>query len=283
MSYDAEGFANLHGPCVAAGHVPVAYVYAAARRPGGASSAGVPVVVGGILESMPPGVDLLLPRTSDGLACALVGYEPDVAVCDGFPWRVPAAALRVPRLGMLNVHPSLLPRHRGPMPIHWAVRQGDAETGVTIHWMAESFDTGRIVVQRAGIRLEDDMDGWRLFDEVQAVTRELLPRALELAAGGFLGEPQDEADASYEAVMGPDTAVIDWSSTVREVHNLVRAYRFGLFPVPGPLAQLDGKWVSVLRTRTEPGDGAPMECADGPLWIVESIPVPPRDVWLPTG
>lgn len=281
LSYGAEGFANLHGPCVEAGHVPVAYVYAGSRKPGGVSGADVQGAVGRILEGMPAGVDLLLPRTVDGLARCLAGYEADVAVCDGFPWRVPVAALRVPRLGMLNVHPSLLPRHRGPMPIHWAVRLGDAETGVTIHRMDESFDTGRIVAARGGIRLEDDLDGDRLFEQVQAVTRELLPTALELVADGFPGQPQDEAEASYEPVMGPETAVIDWSSTVREVHNLVRAYRFGLFPVPGPLALVEGGWVSVLRTRTDAGPGVRMECADGPLWIVESTPVPPREVWLP--
>ncbi|MFF2541689.1 methionyl-tRNA formyltransferase [Kitasatospora sp. NPDC058063] len=272
MSYGAEGFAELHAPCAAAGHELVAYVCAASAAE---------AVVGDALGQLPPGVDLLLPQNTDGLARALAGYRPDLVVCSGFPWKLPAEVLRVPRLGVLNVHPSLLPRHRGPMPIHWAVRHGDPETGVTIHWMDESFDTGRILVQRGGVELPDDLDGDSVFAEIQALSRELLAEALDLAAAGHAGTEQGREGASYESVMGPQNAVIDWSTSRRDVHDLVRSFRFGLFPVPGPLAVVDGRWVAVLKSRTEPGDGTRMECADGPLWIVESAPVPARDVWLP--
>ncbi|MFJ9445275.1 methionyl-tRNA formyltransferase [Kitasatospora sp. NPDC101235] len=274
MSYGAKGFANLQAPCTEAGHETVAYVCAA-------SAAGA--AVGDVLSQLPPGVDLLLPHSTAGLAHALSGYRPDLVVCNGFPWKLPAEVLRVPRLGVLNVHPSLLPRHRGPMPIHWAVRHGDPETGVTIHWMDESFDTGRILVQRGGVVLPDDLDGDSVFAEIQALSRELLPEALELAAGGHPGTPQDRDGATYEGLMGPLCAVIDWSASRRDVHDLVRTFRVGLFPVPGPLAVVDGRWVAVLKSRVEPGDGVRMECADGPLWIVESVPVPARDVWLSAG
>lgn len=280
ISYGPEGFANLYGPCVEAGHRVSAFLQAGARKPGLKHRLGAGTVSAKVLEALPSGVDLLLPQTTTGLARALVGYEADLVVCNGFPWKIPTAVLRLPRLGVLNVHPSLLPRHRGPMPIHWAVRHGDAETGVTIHWMDESFDAGPILVQRGGIRLTDDLDGERLFDDVQTLARELLPQALDLAAQGAAGETQDESRASYEGAMGPETVVIDWSCPRHDVHDLVRAYRFGLFPIPGPLMVLDGVWVSVLRTRTEPGDGVRMECADGPLWVCEWAGVPGRASWL---
>ncbi|WP_329563001.1 methionyl-tRNA formyltransferase [Kitasatospora sp. NBC_01266] len=280
MSYGAEGFANLLEPCVAAGHQPVACVYAAPRRPGEPAAAASGAAVGRVLAQLPPGPDLLLPRSVAGLARALAGYQPDLVVCDGFPWKLSAEVLRVPRLGALNIHPSLLPRHRGPMPIHWAVRHGDPETGVTIHWMDEDFDTGRILVQRGGIGLPDEVDGDRVFARIQALSRELLPEALALAARGCAGTAQRAEGATYEGVMGPQSAVIDTSASRRDVHNLIRAFRFGLFPIPGPLAVVDGQWVAVLKSRTGPGDGVRLECADGPLWIVESVPVPPRGVWL---
>ncbi|MFE5585401.1 methionyl-tRNA formyltransferase [Kitasatospora sp. NPDC056531] len=240
-------------------------------------------VVSDALSQLPSGVDLLLPRSTAGLARALSGYRPDLVVCNGFPWKLPAEVLSVPRLGVLNVHPSLLPRHRGPMPIHWAVRHGDPETGVTIHWMDQSFDTGRILVQRGGVALPDDLDGDSVFAEIQALSRELLSEALGLAATGHAGTEQGREGAGYESMMGPQHAVIDWSASRRDIHNLVRTFRFGLFAVPGPLAVVDGRWVAVLKSRTAPGDGARMECADGPLWIVESVPVPARDVWLSAG
>ncbi|MFE7564541.1 methionyl-tRNA formyltransferase [Kitasatospora sp. NPDC057500] len=273
MSYGAEGFSDLHGPCVAAGHDPVAYVCATPTGP----------VTDGVLEQLSPGPDLLFPSSTAGLARALAGYEPDLVVCNGFPWRLSAEVLRVPRLGVLNVHPSLLPRHRGPMPIHWAVRHGDAETGVTVHWMDESFDTGRILVQRGGIALPDDLDGDTVFARVRALSREVLREALGLAADGHAGTAQSPEGATYESVIGPEQAVIDWSTSRRDVHNLVRTFRFGRFPVPGPLAVVDGRWVSVLGSRTEPGDGVRMECADGPLWITEWAPVPARETWFPAG
>lgn len=271
MSYGDEGFEDLAAACETAGHTPVAYVCAASQ--GGAAADEV-------LAAMPPGPDLLVPRSPQGLALALAGYEPDVVVCYGIPWRLPASVLRAPRVGVLNVHPSLLPRHRGPMPVHWAVRHGDEETGVTVHWMDEAFDSGPIVAQRGGIPLPDDLAGDVVFAQVRATIRALVPEALALAEDGFAGTPQDESRASYEGFMGPESAVIDWSRPAREVHNLVRAYRFGMFAVPGPLAVVRGKWVSVLRTSTRQASGVRMRCEDGPLWITESVPIPARDHWL---
>lgn len=271
MSYGAEGFEDLQAACEAAGHSPVAYVCAAAQ--GGAAADEV-------LAAMPTGPDLLIPRSPQGLALGLAGYEPDVVVCYGIPWRLPASVLRMPRLGVLNVHPSLLPRHRGPMPVHWALRYGDEETGVTVHWMDEAFDSGPVVAQRGGILLPDDLAGDVVFTRVRETIRALVPEALALAEGGFAGTPQDESLASYEGSMGPESSVIDWSRPAREIHNLVRAYRFGLFAVPGPLAVVRGKWVSVLRTSVSEVSGVRMRCGDGPLWITESVPLPARDHWL---
>ncbi|MBT8226984.1 MAG: hypothetical protein HKP61_13325 [Dactylosporangium sp.] len=64
-----------------------------------------------------------------------------------FPWWLPPELLRLPRYGVVNLHPSLLPRHRGPIPVHWAIRAGDPTTGVTAHLMNEGFDTGPILAQ----------------------------------------------------------------------------------------------------------------------------------------
>ena len=74
--------------------------------------------------SAPPGVDLLFARDKWAIEPLVRAYEPDLTICWGFPWKIPQAALDVPRLGSINQHPGLLPRHRGPIPLAWALRRG---------------------------------------------------------------------------------------------------------------------------------------------------------------
>ena len=87
-------------------------------------------------------------RAASSIAPLLASVEPDLVVCMGFPWKIPPDALAVPRLGWLNGHPSLLPRHRGPLPVAWAIREGDEEIGITFHRMDADLDTGPILAQR---------------------------------------------------------------------------------------------------------------------------------------
>jgi methionyl-tRNA formyltransferase len=220
-------------------------------------------------------MDLLLPGSAQGLAYALPGYLPDLVICNGLPWKVPPGVLAVPRLGFINIHPSLLPKYRGPIPIHWAIRNGDPEIGVTLHWMDEHFDTGPVIAQEAGIPLEDDIDPDRLFERIGQVTANLLRIALERICNGAPGEPQSQIGESYAGWMEPEFYLVDWSRTAREIHNQVRTFRFGVVGARGPVAKVGGAWTTVLRTQLEPADGTRIECADRPIWIVESEPADP--------
>jgi len=269
-----DAFALIHSKCTEAGHTPVAYVLGRTYRPGQVIRPVVGERVAKVLDTLPPGMDVLLPGSAVGLASALPGYRADLVVCYGFPWKIPAEVLRIPRLGIMNIHPSLLPKYRGPLPIPWAIRNGDPEFGMTIHWMDEGFDTGRIIVQQSGIPLDDEINPSRLVGQIHAVIDEILPVALERAAEGFPGEPQNEADASYAGWMEPEFSRIEWSRTAMEIHNQVRAARF-FSETNGPVANVEGTWVKIQRTRTKPGVGSRVECADGPLWIVESAPTAP--------
>ena len=71
----------------------------------------------------PPELDVVMPASRERIAPLLRALEPDLALCVGFPWKLPADALAVPRLGVVNTHPSLLPRYRGPIPSAWAIRE----------------------------------------------------------------------------------------------------------------------------------------------------------------
>jgi methionyl-tRNA formyltransferase len=105
--------------------------------------------IGELVFGAPEDLDVLLPARRSTIAPLLASVEPDLVVCMGFPWRIPPDALAVPRLGWLNGHPSLLPRHRGPLPVAWAIRQGDDEIGITFHRMDADLDTGPVFAQRA--------------------------------------------------------------------------------------------------------------------------------------
>ena len=107
------------------------------------------VPLSSLVDARPAGVDVLVADNSKRFAPLLRALEPDLAVCGGFPVRIPADAIAVLPLGVLNGHPAALPRYRGPNPIGWALRNGDPEIGFTFHFMDVEFDTGPVLVQGA--------------------------------------------------------------------------------------------------------------------------------------
>jgi methionyl-tRNA formyltransferase len=209
------------------------------------------------------------------VARLLRAVEPDLALCWGYPWKLPPAALEVPRLGCVNQHPALLPRHRGPVPLAWALREGDAAFGLTWHRMDAGLDTGAILAQTTVPIDDDDVTIEQIGPKLALAAFGLLPRVLERVAAGDPGDAQPEEGASWAAHFGEDYAEIDWSRSAREIHNQVRAWAltFGLTPVRGPVATLAGERVRVLRTSlTERPAAMRVETGDGPLWVLAHEP-----------
>ncbi|WP_327236237.1 formyltransferase family protein [Streptomyces sp. NBC_01317] len=273
VSYSAQGFALLHRVCERTGRTPVAYVHARSLRPAGPTRSGAGQVAGEIVDGIPPGIDLILPGNKKALAETLCLYGADLVVCYGFPWKFPASALAATRYGAVNVHTSTLPKYRGPLPVHWAIRNGDPDIGVSIHRMDEEFDSGGILVQESGIALADDVIPDQLWSVVDTCIERLLPAALDHVADGFPGTAQREDQASYAGWMEPGFSYVDWNHTRSRIHNQVRALRFGSSGRSGPIADVAGERVRVLRTSVDPVGGAvAVRCADGPLWVVESLP-----------
>lgn len=228
--------------------------------------------LGAHVMSAPPEVDVVLPASRGRIAPLLRTLEPDLALCAGFPWKIPAEALEVPRLGVVNFHPSLLPRYRGPIPVGWAIRNGDSEIGVTFHRMAAELDTGPILSQ-GRLMLGDEWTWDELGPRIAGVVQEILPTALERAERGDPGDPQPDSD-EYWSFFEPGYAEIDWSRPAAEIERQVRAWRFGSAgdAEQGALTELDGARVRVLRVSLEPGDGRAVECADGSVWVLETEP-----------
>jgi methionyl-tRNA formyltransferase len=218
----------------------------------------------------PPELDIVIPAGRDRMAPLLRAFEPDLALCLGFPWKIPADALAVPKHGIVNGHPSLLPRYRGPSPVSWAIRNGETELGFTFHRMDAELDTGAILAQ-GSFPLADEHSWDELEPKIVDVVSDLLPRALERAERDDPGDPQPEG-GEYLSTFEPEYAWIDWAKPAAEIRRKVQAWRFHAF-TPGPrgaLAEIDGETVRVRRVSLEPADGREQECGDGRLWIVET-------------
>ena len=212
-----------------------------------------------------------MPASRDRIAPLLRHFDPDLALCLGFPWKIPPEALAVPRHGIVNGHPSLLPRYRGPSPVAWAIRNGESEIGFTFHYMDAELDTGNVLAQ-AAVPLGDE-HGWDELDaEARDRRRETFCR--RSSSGSSAATPatrRPTSEASYFRLFEPEYAWIDWSQSADEIARQVRAWRFHSPAEPrGALTELDGETVRVLsrepRTRGRPR----AECADGTLWIVET-------------
>ncbi|GAA3929951.1 hypothetical protein GCM10023085_09150 [Actinomadura viridis] len=224
------------------------------------------------IKELPPGIDLLLPSSSADLQPMLSGYEVDLLVVFGFNWRIPSEVLQAPRYGALNIHPSLLPRYRGPSPIPWAVRNGDAELGLTVHRMTEKIDAGPILAQGVVGRLPEVVSPADTWGLVRTGLPVLLERALLMVLAGAQGTAQAEESATYAGFPPPEWEEITWGRSRLDAHHQVRAFRF-LHGGSGPVVEIGGHRVRVLRTSLVKQEGLVVDCADGPLWITEYEPM----------
>ena len=225
----------------------------------------------------PAGIDLLFAKDKWSIERLVRAYEPDLTVCWGFPWKIPQAALDVARLGSINHHPGLLPRHRGPIPFAWTLRSGDTEWGFTWHRMDAELDTGNILSQGTVPIEDDDVDIAEFGPKLLRFGLDLLPRALERVAAGDPGDPQPAEGATWAGHFEDDDYVrVDWAQPARKIHDQVRAWHltFGMSGLRAPVAELDGEQVVLLQTRlTDPGaEARRVECGDGPIWVVASEP-----------
>jgi methionyl-tRNA formyltransferase len=251
----------------AAGHEPVALL---SMRDNDGRYGDLPEP-GELVMSAAPELDVLLPARRTTIAPLLASVEPDLVVCMGFPWKIPPDALAVPRLGWLNGHPSLLPRHRGPLPVAWAIREGDEEVGITFHRMDADLDTGPILAQRP-YALGELQPPETFYPQLGLVVAEALAEALERLAAGDEGTPQPEG-CSYESFFAQEDAWLDLSRPAAELYRLTWAWRYAiaLDGARGALLEVDGKLVRVLATSLTEVEGAQrLECTDRPLWIVET-------------
>lgn len=202
-------------------------------------------------------------RVRDASAiAALRSLAPDLGVLADFGQLIPPAILELPGLGMLNVHPSLLPRHRGATPIPATILAGDATAGVSIMQMDAGLDTGPIVASRSWA-LDGSEDSPALERRAAAEGAGLLDEALDaVLAGSAVAVPQDPAGVTLTRPLTRESGRLDPGRPAAELERTVRAMR----PWPGTFLEAGGLRVAVHDAglgQAEPGDEPGRIVADG--------------------
>ena len=227
------------------------------------------------------GIETYQPETmkSDEAFEIVSDLNPDLIITSAFGQLLPENILNIPALGSLNVHASLLPKHRGGAPIHRALINGDDETGVTIMYMAKKLDAGDIIAARS-INIEDSDNTGRLFDKLSGVGASLLMDTLPSVIDGTNERtPQNDSEATFSPNILKSDEVISFNKPAREVFNHIR----GLAPWPVGHAMLGDKRLKIFAAeladstvQKEPGtitgkseNGFLVASADGLVNITE--------------
>jgi methionyl-tRNA formyltransferase len=229
------------------------------------------------LEVVQPGS----PR-EPGLADRLASLSPELFVVVAFSI-LPRSLLRLPRLGSVNLHPSLLPAYRGAAPIPWAVIRGEVRTGLTTFLLNDRVDGGDLLLQEP-VAIGPEETAGELEQRLARLGAELVQRTVDgLAAGTLQATPQAAGQVSRAPKLGREDGRLDWSQPAEVVRDRIR----GTNPVPGAYTHWAGGELKVLRARLEPGSspgppgtvlaadprrGLVVATADGGLLLTEVQP-----------
>ncbi len=191
------------------------------------------------------GLSVLQPTTlrNDDILEQLRSLRPDVIVVMAFGQILPQSVLDLPKHGAVNIHASILPRHRGAAPIQWAILEGDHETGVTLMKMDAGLDTGDIIaISRTPIHTTDNSQN--LHDRLADLGASLLTATLrDYLAGSISPKPQDNDLSTYARKITRNDGQIDWSLPAIKIHRQIRA----LTPWPGAFTFLPVKQRRLLK------------------------------------
>lgn len=205
----------------------------------------------------------------------------DLFVLASYGKILPQAVLDMPKLGALNVHPSLLPKYRGATPIQTALRNGERETGVSIMLMDAGMDTGDIVLQERTPVAEEERYG-ELHDRLAKFGAQVLSHAIDLARSGHIPHLPQRGEPSVTRPLNKADLEIDWSASAQSIVNAVRAFA----PAPGARASIAGIPVKILRARAATpaiapptpgevigtaGDAVRIRCRDGAVDVLELV------------
>ena len=170
--------------------------------------------------------------------------EPDIACVVAYGKILPKSFLKIPRLGCINVHGSLLPKYRGAAPIQWAVLNGDKVTGITTMYMDEKMDTGDMILKEE-VEIGDDETTGELWDRLKVIGADLLVETLKQIENGTAPREKQGDDFSIAPMLDKEMSKIDWTKKASEIKNLIR----GLNPIMGGVVNFAGKKIKFWKVQ----------------------------------
>lgn len=246
-----------------AAHYSIVGVVTQPDRPSGRGLALTPPAVKSAALQL--GLPIIQPeklRAPEAFA-QLQAWAPDLIVVSAFGQILRQNVLDLPRLGCLNIHASLLPRHRGAAPIQAAILAGDERTGITIMKMDAGLDTGPMLSQRA-IPISPDDTGGSLFEQLSQLGAGLLLEILPgYLAGQIVPQPQPADGATYFGILKKEDGLLDFNLPAQDLERKIRAFS----PWPGTYMQWNGAPLKIHRAHVAQGQSQP-----GARLVVENLP-----------
>jgi len=206
---------------IKAGYKPI-LVVTASDKPVGRKQILTPPPVKVLAEKY--GIEICQPEKIESCKLKIENCKPDLIIVAAYGQILPKEILEIPKNGLLNVHPSLLPKYRGPTPIQTAILNGDKKTGVTIILMDEKIDHGPIINQRA-LEIEKNETATTLQNKLAEFGASLLLETIQKWQKGMLKTyPQDETKATYTKILTREDGRVNWKKTAQALEKEVRAY-----------------------------------------------------------
>lgn len=177
--------------------------------------------------------------------------KPDIICVVSYGKILPKSFIEIPEKGCINLHPSLLPKYRGPAPMQWAILNGDKKTGATIMYINEKMDEGDIILQKE-VDINDDETTGELWARLSTLGAELMIQALEKIENGTVARKKQGDNYSLAPMLNKEMSKIDWvNKNSTEIKNLVR----GLNPIMGAYSYLNNKKIKFWRVEILSLDG----------------------------
>jgi methionyl-tRNA formyltransferase len=237
-------------------------------RPAGRGRAPEPPPTKQVAQRL--GIPVLQPETlrDPSVVAQLAALRPDAGVVAAYGEILRKDVLAIPPLGYLNIHPSLLPLHRGPAPVAGAILAGDEQTGVTVMRLESKMDAGPILAQQR-VPLAPDARAGELTRALFELGAALLVETLTpYAAGQIVPVPQDESQTSYTRLLQKSDGAIDWGAPAIQIERMTRAHD----PWPGAWTSWREQPLKIIGARAQAGwqgdtpPGTLLDYSDG-LWV----------------
>ncbi len=201
-------------------------------------------------------------RKDPAALSSLEDLKPDIAVVMAYGQILPKSVIAAPRLACVNLHASLLPRHRGASPIQAAIREGDEESGITLMHIAPALDAGDMILKKS-LPISPEDTGASLHDRLAELGPVILAEGIPaLVAGSANREVQDNASVTYSGKLMREDGEIDWSLPAEKIELLIRAYD----PWPGTFTRFssgDGEKTQKMKIYPHSSPGPKTDAEPG--------------------